>query len=142
MTGVNRCWRLPLALGLGLTIGAVIGLGARAQAWDPTGLWKTAESDGRYLHVRIAACASAADQLCGTIEGAFGGASVSTIGKPIVWDMEADGDGAWSSGRVWAPDEDETYRAKMAMKAADVLELSGCVLGGLICRGQDWIRVE
>ena len=54
----------------------------------------------------------------------------------------ADGEGSWSSGTIWAPDRDKTYRAKMEMLSADQMKVSGCVAGGLICRGQTWLRVK
>ncbi|MEL6266227.1 MAG: DUF2147 domain-containing protein [Pseudomonadota bacterium] len=112
-----------------------------AVAEEATGTWRTQEGDGgRYLHVAIMPC-QGGGTLCGTISGAFEGADTGLVGKPIIWDMTPDGAAAWSGGRIWAPDEDETYRAKMALRGA-VLEVSGCILGGLVCRGQDWTRVD
>ncbi|MEL6574320.1 MAG: DUF2147 domain-containing protein [Pseudomonadota bacterium] len=126
---------LPLALFLALP--------SLAHADGALGTWKTAEKDdGRYLHVTVAPCEGGNGTLCGTIAGAFGGADEGNVGRRILWDMAPDGENAWDGGKVWAPDDDETYSGKMALKSADVLELSGCVLGGLICRGQDWSRVE
>ncbi|MEM6973894.1 MAG: DUF2147 domain-containing protein [Pseudomonadota bacterium] len=140
--------RLVRVSALVLALAAMLGGGGLAMASDAphaaapaVGLWKTAVDEGRFLHVRIAPCATGQPTLCGTIEGAFGGADTAIVGRPIIWDMRPNGPGAWEDGRVWAADEDETYRAKMAMKSADVLELSGCILGGLICRGQDWTRL-
>jgi len=125
-----------------LAIMAALAAGSAA-AQDATGVWKTAEKDdGRYLHVEIAPCKGGGGMLCGRAVGAFGGARQSTVGKRILWDMAPEGEGRWDDGKVWAPDEDETYSGKMALQGPDVLELSGCVLGGLICRGQDWTRVK
>ncbi|MEO0958668.1 MAG: DUF2147 domain-containing protein [Pseudomonadota bacterium] len=127
-----------------LTSAVVMTLMASSAAADGAlGTWKTeAKDDGRYLHVTVAPCENGADTLCGTIAGAFGGADEGNIGRRILWDMEPDGENAWDGGKVWAPDDDKTYSGKMELKSADTLELSGCVLGGLICRGQDWARVE
>ncbi|MEO0820253.1 MAG: DUF2147 domain-containing protein [Pseudomonadota bacterium] len=134
---------LVRGLAAAATLVALAGsAGAESGAVGPVGTWKTATNDeGRYLHVVIASCSADPALLCGTVAAAFGGADQSTVGKPILWDMASEGDGRWSGGRVWAPDDDNTYRAKMQMKNAATLELSGCVLGGLICRGQDWTRV-
>lgn len=133
---------MRLAVSVALASAMVIGAADVARAEGPLGLWKTAvKEDGRFLHVRIATCDAVPAQLCGTVAGAFGGADEGNIGKPIVWDMEPDGADKWSGGRVWAADEDEVYRAKMRMAGADTLTLSGCILGGLICRDQDWTRV-
>ncbi|MEL6768945.1 MAG: DUF2147 domain-containing protein [Pseudomonadota bacterium] len=131
----NLCAILPIAFILAAPTGAL--------ADGALGTWKTAvKEDGRYLHVTVAPCEGGDGTLCGTIAGAFGGADEGNVGRRILWDMAPDGENAWDGGKVWAPDDDETYSGKMALKSADTLELSGCVLGGLICRGQDWSRVE
>jgi uncharacterized protein (DUF2147 family) len=93
-------------------------------------------------HVEIAPCG---DRLCGVLVEAFdtSGAKIESpnIGKQIVWDMTANGDGTYGGGKVWAPDRDKTYRSKMAL-SGDTLAVSGCVLGGVICRASDWTRVK
>lgn len=119
-------------------------LAAPALADPADGIWKTAEGEeGGYLHVSIAACGAA---ICGTIAKAFDGDGAPSpdydhLGKKLIWDMNADGDGAYSGGTIWAPDTDKTYRSKMAL-SGDALEVKGCVAGGLICRGQTWTRVK
>ncbi|MGB5868751.1 MAG: DUF2147 domain-containing protein [Albidovulum sp.] len=128
--------RLIIAATLVLTAGA---------AWaDPVeGLWKTKPDDnGNYGHVDIAPCGA---KLCGVLVRAFdetGAEALSeNIGKRIVWDMVAQGAGAYADGKVWAPDRDKTYNAKMVL-SGDNLAVSGCVLGGIICRKSDWSRVK
>ena len=54
-------------------------------------------------------------------------------------DMVAETPTTWSDGTIWAPDDDKTYRSNMELQG-DVLQVEGCVL--IICRGQDWTRVE
>ncbi|TMV07898.1 DUF2147 domain-containing protein [Ruegeria sediminis] len=127
---------LASALGLGLAGGALA---------DPVeGLWKTAEGDeGGYLHVTIAPCGSA---ICGTIDNAFDAAGDESLdyehlGKQIIWDMIPEGDGTYDKGKIWAPDSDKTYRSKMSLDG-NALTVEGCVVGGLICRGQVWTRLE
>ncbi|MEM7318620.1 MAG: DUF2147 domain-containing protein [Pseudomonadota bacterium] len=129
-----------------LFLSAVIAvLGTGAAIADPVaGLWKTAEGEeGGYLHVSIAPCGAA---ICGTIQTAYDAdGAVSNdyehLGKKLIWDMQADGGGAYSGGKVWAPDTDKTYRSKMAL-SGNTLTVKGCVAGGLICRGQDWARIN
>ncbi len=125
-----------------LTTVAVLWAGA-ALADPVEGMWKTKPDDnGNYGYVTIKPCA---DKLCGTLIKAFtseGKDRVSdNIGKQIVWDMVAGGAGSYTDGQVWAPDRDKTYSASMQM-TGDMLSVSGCVLGGLICRAQDWTRVK
>jgi uncharacterized protein (DUF2147 family) len=124
-------------------IAAVALLAAAPVLADPLeGTWKTrADDNGNYGHVRIEPCGPA---FCGTLVQAFdtAGASVASpnIGKRIVWDMVAQGDGAYGDGKIWSPDRDKTYSGKMKL-AGDRVAVSGCVLG--ICRdGGTWTRVD
>ncbi len=128
-------------------LGAVATFAMAGAAWaaDPVeGLWKTAEGEeGGYLHVKIADCGGA---ICGTIakaydaDGAVSG-DYEHLGKRLIWNMQPKGDGAYSGGKVWAPDTDKTYRAKMSL-SGNKLTVKGCVAGGAICRGQDWQRLN
>lgn len=118
---------------------------APAFAQDPVeGLWQTARDDnGNFGHVEITPCPTG---FCGVLVRAFdsGGAEVQSpnVGRRIVWDMRAQGDGSYGRGRIWAPDRDKTYASKMALRG-DRLSVSGCILGGAICRdGGTWQRVR
>ena len=128
-----------------ILIAAALGMtAAPALAEEVFGVWKSEPSDeGSYIHVEIAPCANDAAKVCGTIKQVFNPTSDRDIvGKPIIWDMVSDGPNEWEDGTIWAPDDDETYSSEMELKSADVLRVSGCVLGGIICRGQDWTRVK
>jgi uncharacterized protein (DUF2147 family) len=110
---------------------------------DPVeGIWKTKPDDnGNFGHVQMAPCGA---KLCGTLVKAFdgSGAEISSpnVGKQIVWNMVAKGDGAYGDGKVWSPDRDKTYNSKMQL-SGNALAVSGCVLG--ICRdGGTWSRVK
>ena len=106
------------------------------------GVWQSEKTDdGKYLHIEVHPCAATPEQVCGTIKAAFGGANEANVGKPIIWDMVPDGENSWDDGKIWKADEDEVYSSKMRLEG-DVLEVSGCVLGGLICKSQSWPRVE
>jgi len=121
-----------------------IGAGGMAMADPAEGVWQTKPDDnGDYGHVKISACGA---DLCGVLVRAFDGSgteksSSPNIGKRIVWDMKAEGGGAYGGGKIWSPDRDKTYRSKMAL-SGDVLSVSGCVLGGMICRSSEWRRVK
>lgn len=125
-------------------LAAALVLVAGAASADPVeGVWKTKPDDnGNFGHVEIAPCGA---KLCGTLVKAFDGAGAPVdspnVGKQIVWDMVAKGDGAYGDGKVWAPDRDKTYNSKMQL-SGDGLAVSGCVLGGMICRASDWSRVK
>ena len=121
---------------------ALMALAAPAFAADPVeGVWRTRPDDnGNFGHVRIAPCGA---KLCGTLVRAFNGQSQEiespNIGRQIVWDMVAEGEGRYGNGKVWAPDRDKTYRSKMEL-SGDTLAVSGCVLGGMVCRDSAWTR--
>ena len=53
--------------------------------------------------------------------------------------MNADGGGKYS-GKITDPANDKTYSGKATL-SGNALKMSGCVLGGLICRGQNWQRM-
>lgn len=119
------------------------GLSGAAMAADVDGTWKTAVTDKGYLYVTIAACG---DKKCGTIADAFSpagqkDAGYKYLGKQIIWDMEDQGGGSFDNGKVWSPQQDKTYPAKMKLSGDD-LEVDGCGAGGLVCRGQTWTRVN
>ena len=126
-----------------LTVALILAGGAAFAADPVEGLWKTKPDDnGNFGHVQIAPCG---DKLCGVLVKAFDGAGAEmdspNIGKQIVWDMTANGDGTYGGGKVWAPDRDKTYKAKMALSGSK-LSVSGCVMGGAICRASDWARAN
>lgn len=129
--------RLMVALVLGL------GMAGGAHAADPVeGVWQTKPDDnGNFGHIEIKPCGAA---YCGTLIKAFDPAGAEAespnVGKQIVWDMVAQGDGTYEDGKVWSPDRDKTYNSYMVLEG-DGLTVKGCVLG--ICRdGGTWSRVK
>lgn len=119
------------------------GFGTSALADPIEGLWQTTPGkEGGHLLVRIDPCGAA---FCGVIVKAVNAAGevsadYAHLGKRMVRDLAAEGGGAYSGGRIWAPDEDKTYRLKAGVTAAG-LAISGCVLG--FCRDAGvWTRVD
>jgi len=125
-------------------LAAVFAAAAAPAFADPVeGTWRTRPDDnGNFGHVRIAACGA---KFCGTLVRAFNGQGQPidspNVGRQIVWDMEAQGNGQYANGKIWAPDRDKTYRSKMEL-SGNTLSVSGCVLGGAICRAQQWTRAD
>ncbi|MCA1337135.1 DUF2147 domain-containing protein [Pseudooceanicola marinus] len=123
-----------------LVAAGFVALGAGAAMADPVeGIWKTEVDDGSYAHVTFAPCGAA---LCGVISRTFnnsGEYQSANRGKPIVWDMQAEGNGKYGDGRIWQPSTDKVYRSKMEL-SGDVLRVAGCV--GPICKRQTWTRVK
>jgi uncharacterized protein (DUF2147 family) len=124
-------------------LAAAFALLATIAAADPVeGVWQTkADDNGNFGHIQIKPCGAA---FCGTLIKAFDSAGKEidspNVGKRIVWDMVAYGDGFYDDGKIWSPDRDKTYNSQMTL-TGDSLAVEGCVLG--ICRdGGTWKRVK
>ncbi len=115
---------------------------AGASLADPVdGIWKTQVDDGAYAYVTFGPCG---DKICGVISRTFnsdGEYKSQNIGRKLVWDMVPGGNGSYSGGKIWQPSTDKVYRSKMALSGS-TLRVAGCVLGGLICKKQTWVRVQ
>lgn len=124
-----------------LTAAALVALTASAAFADPAeGRWKSEPGEtGGYIIVDIAKCGA---RLCGKIQDVVGNANTSIIGRNIIENMGKNGDTNYAGGTIWAPDTDKTYKSKMELVNANTLSVSGCALGGLICRSQTWTRVN
>ena len=117
-----------------------LAFGATVASANPIeGLWRTeTDGQGRYAFVQMVGCGP---YICGLIvraEDTSGGVIEYPFDdRPIIWDMQDNGLGAYDGGRIWAPDMDLTFRARMQLRN-DILEVEGCVVG--FCRGQQWTR--
>ncbi|MCK0142088.1 DUF2147 domain-containing protein [Aliiroseovarius sp. F20344] len=116
-----------------------VGLAGPAMADPVLGVWKTQVDDGAYAHVTFSQCGAA---LCGVISKAFdssGEISTPNIGKQLVWDMNPNGGGKYSGGKIWQPSTGKVYKSKMTLSGS-TLKVAGCV--GPICKKQTWSRVK
>ena len=118
---------------------ALAVLGSAASADDVLGTWQSEPGEtGGFILVNMVQCGS---KICGTIAEVVGNDNTSIVGRQIIEGMSPNGGGKYSGGTIWAPDNDRTYRSKMTLSGSS-LEVEGCVLGGVICRGQTWSRVN
>lgn len=115
-----------------------------ALAADPLeGYWVTPKDDnGNSGLIKVAPCGQ---KLCGVLVKSYDSEGKEyeseNLGRRIISQTVNEGDGRYS-GRVYSPDRDKTYNSKLEL-SGDRLAVSGCVLGGLICRdGGTWRRVE
>jgi uncharacterized protein (DUF2147 family) len=120
---------------------AVLALGATAATADPIeGLWQTQPDEGAFAHVTIAPCGAA---YCGTITNTFKGTQAyqsPNIGRQMIIDMAPQGGGKYE-GQVWRPANNKIYAGKAAVSGTQ-MSLSGCVAGGLLCKSQNWVKVQ
>ncbi len=124
-------------------LATLVALPAAAQG--PTGTFVSQSGDTR---VRFADCGG---QICGTIVAARGATTdeknenASLRNRALVGirmiTMRPSGANAWE-GSLYNFQDGKTYSGRMTMPNANSMSLSGCVLGGLICRSQTWTRVN
>ena len=107
---------------------------------DITGNWLSEKNDeGKQISVEIYNCG---DQICGKVTNVHNSDNTSIIGMELIEGMQQKSDTKYSGGRIFAPDTEKWYKSKIKVTDENTLKVSGCVAGGLICRGQVWTRVN
>ena len=120
------------------TLVAVVFAFATTASAQVTGTWRTETGEtGGYAVVQISPCGA---NVCGVITSIVNNDNQSAVGEAIIVGMEDRGNGKYGGGRIWAPDQDKWYDAKMELNG-NTLKVSGCVAGGLICRAKNWTRL-
>jgi uncharacterized protein (DUF2147 family) len=136
------------------TIALGVMVSGPAHAADPSGTWWTADRKGK---VKIANCGGA---ICGTLSWLAEPNDPETnkpktdknnkdaskqgrplIGVPIVLSMKPAGGDKWE-GQVYNAEDGNIYSGSFMLSGANTAQLKGCVMGGLICKGQSWTRAN
>jgi len=115
-----------------------------AFAGDPAGDWVVEDGTAR---IRIAICN-------GTLWGVIGWEktpgkdtenpdpakrSRPTLGIPILINMKPTGADKWE-GQIYNAQNGKMYDASVSLESEKALKVRGCVLGGLFCGGETWLR--
>jgi len=108
-----------------MTIVAMLVSATAAYADPIQGHWRTANGDT----ASIGACGGG--YCINLVTGRFKGRSIGS--------MAPSGANRYS-GSITDPETDSTYSGNATLTGAS-LKLQGCVLGGLICKGQTWHRM-
>lgn len=118
---------------------------AQAQAGaDPSGVWLTEPGTSK---VRITRCGSG---YCGTLVSTRGDGldannpDASLKSRKLVGVQILDArtpSGAGFEGSLYNPQDGKTYSGTLTPKAADKVEVAGCVLS-VICKRQIWTRAK
>ena len=118
-------------------------LAANVTAPPPVyGLWQNPRATVR---VRIGACGQ---MLCGTVAAATSSAQADAraagvnplIGVQLLQDYHQVDTDRWA-GRVFVPDMGRTFSSRIVQVRPDTLQISGCLIGGMLCKSQLWTRV-
>lgn len=136
---------MALALMLAATGAAAAGAVPQAlppqAAPGPIGVWQNPKGT---LLVRTRLCGQL---LCGNIVWASPTALAdardagvtSLIGTELLSDYRRSGAARWT-GQVYVPDQGRHFYSTIEQKGPNDLRISGCILGGLLCKRQDWVR--
>jgi len=125
---------------MALSVLTLMSVATGVQAADVTGVWITEKSDkGSSMAVEIFDCDG---KLCGKAVDVFDAPTRDSVGLIIIKNMRKKSDTSYTKGRIYAPDTKKWYRSKMSLLGDNKLKVSGCVLGGVICRSQTWTRQE
>lgn len=145
-----------MKMGRYLALAAMLALAGSeaALAADPTGVWLVQAGTSR---IRVADCGGA---LCGTIvwlkepndpdtgkpktdknNSDASKRSRPLLGVQIVLGMKPAGADKWT-GQVYNAEDGKTYSGNLTFSGGSSLQLQGCALGGLVCKGQTWTKVN
>lgn len=132
-----------LAVASALLMGAAQPASEPPRALSPFGMWRNPHHT---IVVHVYPCAS---EICGRIvwaaPEAVADARDAHYGKPLVGTellsgYRPDGPGHWA-GRVFVPDMGSSFSSKIVLQPTAQLDISGCLIGGFLCKHQTWDRV-
>ena len=106
------------------------------------GRWK---SPGGNSIIEIAPCGS---NMCGTVAWASASAKQASakvtdqlVGTQLLTGLQQDKDGRWR-GKLFIPDKNMRVTAKIQLVSAAQLKVSGCAVGGALCKSALWDRLD
>lgn len=117
--------------------------GSAAQAASLEGVWRNRNGT---VDVRVAPCGS---RLCGTVIAAHGDAVTDAraggvdrlVGTRVLKDFAHNADGSWH-GSAFVPELKHYLASRIRFADPNVVEVTGCALGGLICKTKVWRRIS
>jgi len=128
---------LVLITGLSLVAGSACA--------GPIGTWHVEDGSST---IEIAPCGPA---LCGTVASTnkpdqkdsknpdASKRNRTVLGTTVLQNMRLEGT-KWA-GSIYNPRDGHTYDAKISMHDENTLHVEGCIMGGMLCGGQNWPRI-
>lgn len=124
--------------------------GAASAQTSPMGDWLTA---GASAVVKVSPCASGEGTLCGRIVWLWDPSMAADsrnadpalrsrplVGLDMLSGFRAGASAEWTGGRIYNPEDGNTYGATLKLRDATTMEVRGCVL--IVCRSQLWRRTS
>lgn len=123
--------------------GAVADAAAAGRADAVIGRWANPKGT---LAVQTGPCPDGS--LCGQIVWASPQAQADArdagvpglVGTQLLQGYRPEGRGSWA-GRVYVPDMGRSFSSRIRQTSAGTLSISGCLVGGFLCKSQVWHRV-
>jgi uncharacterized protein (DUF2147 family) len=116
-----------------LALTAFLLVAPACSAGEGLGTWMP---EGERIQVKFDPCG---DALCGDVVWIKPGSDVKAkLGQRLFYDLHSDGTNSWS-GKAVSPSNGSVYLAKMSVEGAS-LSITGCVVGGLVCKSMKWRR--
>ncbi len=130
-----------------VTLAGLMGLPLAAFAQPPlnshsiVGVWENPNGTVKVVTLKCGV------EVCGFVEWANDeaikdareGGTPRLIGIKLLKDYRQTAPNHWQ-GRVFVPDESSSYFSKIAQINPNAIKISGCLLGGWICKSQIWHR--
>lgn len=136
-------------LALAITVAGLAGVSASesqaSAAAAPAGVHGTWTNPKRTVTVVTSPCGKL---LCGTVVSATPetqqiakkAGAPPLVGTKLLQDYRQTGKDKWQ-GKVFVPDRNASYYSTIKQLNANQLKISGCILGGLLCKSQIWTRI-
>ncbi len=135
----------PLSKGLALALAMIAPLTAIAQPSQPApqsqahGIWVNPHDN---VKVETGDCGG---KLCGWVvwatpeaeQDARDGGVQKLVGTELLQNYRQTSGNRWQ-GRVFVPDMGRTFYSTITREEPGALRISGCILGGLVCKSQLW----
>lgn len=132
-TAIFLCLRMGIVLFAAIVPFLTMAASPAFAVVSPNGLWAR---DSGATKVVVSSCSSG---LCARIVHLLPG-SRAKVGDQVLFGMKQTSPMNWSGSAV-DPEDGARYSGTM-MLSGDVLTISGCVLGGVICKHLIWSRVK
>ena len=116
-----------------LAVFTLAGLAGAAQAADPYGTW-TRPSTGSQI-----AFYDCGGKLCAKVASVKDKSKQDTVGKVIMTGAAKSGNNTWK-GDLLNLEDGKTYTGTVTLEGPKALNLTGCVLGGIICKGETFTK--
>ena len=80
-------------------------------------------------------------KLCGKIVAVKDKAKEKTVGTVILKSASRSDDKTFK-GELLNTEDGKTYNGVLTVVSAKEIKLEGCVLGGIVCKGENWTKVK